>query len=73
MIEDIEYKIKQVKFLNDGTLCWLNSFVQLLSLIYNQKKGSFFIKMILNFKLSSTVQDASFFREMFTKYDKTLR
>ena len=65
--------ILPVKFLNDGTLCWLNSFIQLLSLIYNQKKGSFFIKMILNFKLSSTVQDASFFREMFTKYDKTLR
>ena len=65
--------ILPAKFSNDGTLCWLNSLIQLLSLIYTQKKGSFFLKMIFDFKKSSTVQDASFFREMFTKYDRTLR
>ena len=65
--------ISPAKFLNDGTLCWLNSLIQLLSLIYIEKKGSLFLKMILDFKMSSTVQDASFFREMFTKYDRTLR
>ena len=65
--------ISPAKFLNDGTLCWLNSLIQLLSLIYIEKKGSLFLKMILDFKMSSTVQDASFFREMFTKYDRKLR
>ena len=65
--------ILPAKFSNDGTLCWLNSLIQLLSLIYTQKNGSFFLKMIFDFKNSSTVQDASFFREMFTKYDRTLR
>ena len=65
--------IMPAKFSNDGTLCWLNSLIQLLSLIYTQKKGSFFLKMILDFKMSSKLQDASFFREMFSKYDRTLR
>ena len=61
------------KFVNYGTQCWLNSLIQLLCLIYTKDNGSSFLRMILNFKMSSAVEDASCFRKKFTAYDKTLR
>ena len=61
------------KLRNDGTLCWLNSLIHLFFLIYTCDKGSALVNMLLDYKTSLMVEDASFFREQLTSYDNTLR
>ena len=64
---------KPTRFSNDGTLCWLNSLIHLFFLIYTSDKGSALLHMLLKYKRSSKIEDASFFREQLTSYDNTLR
>ena len=61
------------KFSNDGTLCWLNSLLHLFFLIYTDAKNSVLLNLLLTYKSSNNVEDASLFREQLTYYDNTLR
>ena len=66
-------KDEPTKFSNDGTLCWLNSLIHLFFLIYTSDKGSALLHLLLKYKSSSKIEDASFFRGQLTSYDNTLR
>lgn len=61
------------KFSNDGTLCWLNSLIHFFFLVYTDAKNSVLLNLLLAYKSSNNVEDASLFREQLTYYDNTLR
>ena len=61
------------KFFNDGELCWLNSLLHLLLMIYTQDKGSVMLKLLFEYKEMTGIADAQRFRHLLTICDQTLR
>ena len=66
-------ELTPTKFFNDGELCWLNSLLHLLLMIYTQDKGSVMLKLLFEYKEMTGIADAQRFRHLLTICDQTLR
>ena len=66
-------ELTPTKFFNDGELCWLNSLLHLLFMIYSKDESSVMLKLLFEYKEETGIADAQGFRHLLTISDHTLR